>query len=176
VADGDVFHFNAQFTAALTRVKINQIQLKETKAEVDATNERVFQDRLYQIDAAIVRTMKARKTMGHQTLLAELFAQLRFPAKVSGGLLGAAQARRRGAAKARGRGAAQARRPAWRRPGASAWRRPGASAWRALLSPSCSRHPAPPQAADIAKRIDSLIERDYLERDEEEAQTYHYVA
>ena len=32
-----------------------QIQLKETNDEQKATEERVFQDRQYQIDAAIVR-------------------------------------------------------------------------------------------------------------------------
>ena len=34
---------------------ILQIQLKETNDEQKATEERVFQDRQYQIDAAIVR-------------------------------------------------------------------------------------------------------------------------
>jgi cullin-4 len=40
----------------------------------------VAQDRQYQIDAAVVRIMKMRKTLGHQSLLTELFQQLRFPA------------------------------------------------------------------------------------------------
>jgi cullin-4 len=112
VLDDDVFHFNASFTAALMRVKINQIQMKETKQEVDATNERVAQDRQYQMDAALVRIMKSRKTLTQQALLAELFAQLRFSAK----------------------------------------------------------------AADVNKRIESLIEREYMERDEGEPNTFHYVA
>jgi cullin-4 len=41
----------------------------------------VAQDREYQIDVAVVRIMKMRKTLGHQALLTELFQQLRFPAK-----------------------------------------------------------------------------------------------
>lgn len=45
------------------------------------TTERVFQDRQYQIDAAIVRTMKTRKTLSHQLLVSELYEQLKFPIK-----------------------------------------------------------------------------------------------
>jgi cullin-4 len=44
----------------------------------------VVQDRQYQMDAAIVRIMKSRKTLSHNLLISELFAQLRFPAKVRG--------------------------------------------------------------------------------------------
>ena len=67
------FIYNKEFTNALFKIKINQvfpfletrfamttlssfqIQLKETNDEQKATEERVFQDRQYQIDAAIVR-------------------------------------------------------------------------------------------------------------------------
>ena len=47
------------------------------------THERVFQDRQYQIDAAVVRIMKTRKTLTHNLLITELFDQLKFPVKVS---------------------------------------------------------------------------------------------
>lgn len=50
--------------------------------EQKATEERVFQDRQYQIDAAIVRIMKMRKTLSHNLLISELFNQLKFPVKV----------------------------------------------------------------------------------------------
>ncbi len=43
------------------------------------TNEQVLQDRFHQIDAAIVRIMKMRKTLSHNLLLTELASQLRFP-------------------------------------------------------------------------------------------------
>ena len=66
VDDGDVFAVNDDFNERLTRIKVNSIQMKETKEDNDATNERVFQDRQYQIDAAIVRVMKTRKTLSHQ--------------------------------------------------------------------------------------------------------------
>ena len=39
----------------MLKLFILQIQLKETNDEQKATEERVFQDRQYQIDAAIVR-------------------------------------------------------------------------------------------------------------------------
>lgn len=35
-----------------------------------------------QIDAAIVRIMKSRKTLSHTSVMSELFTQLRFPAEV----------------------------------------------------------------------------------------------
>jgi cullin-4 len=57
---------------------------RSQKEENEATQEEIFQERQYQIDAAIVRTMKTRKSLNYQVLLSELFSQLKFPAKVSG--------------------------------------------------------------------------------------------
>ncbi|GAO14117.1 hypothetical protein UVI_02037930 [Ustilaginoidea virens] len=68
----DTFTFNKAFTDAKYRVKINQIQLKETKEENKATYERIAQDRRFETQAAIVRIMKSRKTMGHAELVAEV--------------------------------------------------------------------------------------------------------
>ena len=51
--------------------------------EQQTTTEQVFQDRQYQVDAAIVRIMKMRKTLSHNMLIAELYNQLKFPVKVS---------------------------------------------------------------------------------------------
>lgn len=112
VGDTDRFVFNADFTNKLFRIKINQIQMKETNEEQKATEERVYQDRQYQIDAAIVRTMKMRKTLTHNLLISELYNQLKFPVK----------------------------------------------------------------PADLKKRIESLIDRDYMERDKDNANEYNYVA
>jgi cullin-4 len=112
VADGDAFSFNAAFAHSLTRLKVNHIQLSETKAEAEDTNERVASDRLYQIDAAVVRVLKARKTLEHTALMGELLSQLRFAA----------------------------------------------------------------QTADIKKRLESLIERDYISRDARDPKVYHYSA
>lgn len=51
--------------------------------EQASTTERVFQDRQYQIDAAIVRIMKMRKALSHNLLMSEVYNQLKFPVKVS---------------------------------------------------------------------------------------------
>ncbi|RNA41656.1 cullin-4A [Brachionus plicatilis] len=108
----DVFSFNHTFTHKLNRIKINQVQLKETQEENQATNEKVFQDRQYQVDAAIVRIMKMRKSLQHNLLVSEVVGQLKFSIK----------------------------------------------------------------PADIKKRIESLIERDYLARDEQNPNQYNYLA
>lgn len=112
VDETDSFVFNREFKAKLIRLKINSIQAKETKEENDATQEEIFQERQYQVDAAIVRIMKTRKQSTHQLLLAELFSQLKFPAKPS----------------------------------------------------------------DVKKRVESLIDREYLERDESDPNLYRYLA
>lgn len=112
VQDEDRFRYNPEFTNKLFRIKINQIQMKETNEEQKATEERVFQDRQYQIDAAIVRIMKMRKTLSHNLLISELYLQLKFPVK----------------------------------------------------------------PADLKKRIESLIDRDYMERDKDNPNQYNYVA
>ncbi|KAL4716905.1 hypothetical protein ACJJTC_012716 [Scirpophaga incertulas] len=98
VADDDSFAFNADFTNKLEEQK--------------ATEERVFQDRQYQIDAAVVRVMKMRKTLSHNLLISELYNQLKFPVK----------------------------------------------------------------PADLKKRIESLMDRDYMERDRDNPNQYNYVA
>merc|ERR1719192_3166570 len=112
INDGDKFQFNDQFSHPLCHIRINQVQLNETKEENKATEERVFQDRQYQIDAAIVRIMKTRKTLNHNLLLSELFDHLKFPVKPN----------------------------------------------------------------DIKKRIESLIDRDYMQRENDNLQQYKYIA
>lgn len=112
VETNDEFIFNKIFAHRQLRIKVNAIQMKETVEENAATTEKVFQERNYQIDAALVRIMKTRRTLQHPTLIREVIRHLRFSHK----------------------------------------------------------------AGDIKKRIESLIEREYLERDESNAQTYHYLA
>ncbi|ORX90832.1 Cullin-domain-containing protein, partial [Basidiobolus meristosporus CBS 931.73] len=108
----DLFAVNEEFTAPLLRIKTNAVQLEESVEDNAITTEKVFQDRQYQVDAAIVRIMKFRKTLGHTELINELLEQLKFPMK----------------------------------------------------------------ATDLKKRIESLIDRDYLERDKSDGNMYNYLA
>lgn len=77
VNDTDTFTVNMAFTHPKVKFKINQIQLKETKEENLATLEKVYEDRQYETQAAIVRIMKSRKTMSHANLVAEVIEQTR---------------------------------------------------------------------------------------------------
>ena len=113
VNDTDSFSFNDKFTDSRFRVKINQIQLKETKEENKETHQRVAADRHYETQAAIVRIMKARKKIGHNELIVEVIKATR-----SRGVL---------------------------------------------------------DQADIKKNIEKLIEKDYMER-EDDIKGYSYLA
>lgn len=113
VNDTDSFAFNEKFTDNRFRVKINQIQLKETKEENKETHQRVAADRHYETQAAIVRIMKSRKKIGHNELIVEVIKATR-----SRGVL---------------------------------------------------------DQADIKKNIEKLIEKDYMER-EDDIKGYSYLA
>jgi hypothetical protein len=72
VNKGDIFKFNSKFEDRKMRIKINQIQLKETRSENRDMHERVAADRHYETQAAIVRIMKSRKVIKHPELVAEV--------------------------------------------------------------------------------------------------------
>lgn len=73
----DEFTFNSGFSDAKMRIKINQIQQKETREENKTTHERVAADRHYETQAAIVRIMKSRKRITHAELVAEVIKATR---------------------------------------------------------------------------------------------------
>lgn len=73
----DVFSFNEDFTCNLARIKIQALASKvETEGERKHTQDKVDEERKHQIEAAIVRIMKDRKTMEHNLLIAEVTKQL----------------------------------------------------------------------------------------------------
>lgn len=77
----ETFVVNSDFNEKLFRIKITQVQLNATKEEKEQVEQEVSQDRQCQIDAAVVRIMKARKNLAHAQLMQELFTQLKFPVK-----------------------------------------------------------------------------------------------
>ncbi|KAF1989989.1 cullin-4B [Aulographum hederae CBS 113979] len=77
VSPTDSFSLNLDFQDKKIRIKINQIQLKETPQENKETHERVAQDRDFETQAAIVRIMKSRKKIGHASLVAEVIEATR---------------------------------------------------------------------------------------------------
>jgi cullin 3 len=116
IEETDTFTFNDKFRSKLFKVKVPVAPPKETDQERNTTKSRVDEDRkllyvilksyerererererrqrrekregckihfkIFRIDAAIVRIMKARKTMEHNNLIAEVTKQLssRFP-------------------------------------------------------------------------------------------------
>ncbi len=72
VNDADMFCVNLNFSDPKYRIKINQIQAKETKEENKQTHEQVVADRNLETQAAIVRIMKSRKSITHAELVSEI--------------------------------------------------------------------------------------------------------
>ncbi|KAG2422447.1 hypothetical protein HXX76_016017 [Chlamydomonas incerta] len=110
IGKADRFAFNARFTDKMRRIKIPLPPLDEKKKVM----EDVDKDRRYAIDAAIVRIMKSRKVLQHQTLVMEVIQQLQRMFK--------------------------------------------------------------PDLKLIKKRIEDLIQRDYLERDKDNPTLFKYLA
>lgn len=114
LTDESVFLFNDKFRSKLYRVKVLQVVQKETEPEREGTQKKIDEDRKHMVEAAIVRVMKARKSMEHSALIAEVTKQL-------------------------------------------------SGRFR-------------PNPLMIKKRIESLIERDYLERSAQSQKMYNYLA
>jgi cullin 1 len=72
----DKFSVNAEFSNKNRRIKIPNLVLKISDKERSDINESTMEDRKFAMDAAIVRLMKARKQMDHQSLILETSKQL----------------------------------------------------------------------------------------------------
>lgn len=77
VNDDDEFMFNDNFKNERHRIRINQIQMKETAEEQKSTEQRVFLDRELILQAAAVRVLKAKKTIKHSELITEVVDQIK---------------------------------------------------------------------------------------------------
>lgn len=72
VFEDDSFEFNAGFQSKTRNFRVPMASLDDT----GNVRKRVDEDRGQQIEACIVRVMKARKTLGHQQLVSEVLNQL----------------------------------------------------------------------------------------------------
>ena len=108
VALTDSFAVNTKFSCPMRKIRVPMASLDESH-----NPKRVEEDRTVAIEAAVVRIMKARKALSHQSLLAEVLSQLAF--------------------------------------------------FR-------------PNPKVIKRRIEALIDREYLERDPDVANSYRYLA
>ena len=110
ISSSDSFSLNENFTDRMHRIKVPMPSVDEKKKVI----EDVDKDRRYAIDAALVRVMKARKSLKHQELVLEAVHQLSRMFK--------------------------------------------------------------PDFKMIKKRIEDLIQREYIERDKDSPNIYNYVA
>lgn len=79
--DDDIFEINDELQHKQFRIKLNQLQYKDTEEEQKITEDEVFLDRNLQIDAAVVRLMKQHRELQHTDLLTKMFGVLKFPVK-----------------------------------------------------------------------------------------------
>jgi cullin-4 len=73
----DTFSVNLLFSDPKYKVKINQIQMRESKEETKTTHDKIIRDRKLETQAAIVRIMKSRKQLAHAVLVAEVIQMTR---------------------------------------------------------------------------------------------------
>jgi cullin 3 len=77
VAPTDVFQLNNEFTSSSLKVKVMTVSApKESEVAKKQAREKVDDDRRYEIEAAVMRVMKARQVLEHNNLVAEVVKQL----------------------------------------------------------------------------------------------------
>ena len=77
ITDHCLFSVNENFTSRLFKIKLASVgATKESEPEKQDTRAKVDEDRKPQIEAAIVRIMKARKVLDHNSVITEVTQQL----------------------------------------------------------------------------------------------------
>lgn len=73
---GSRYVLNHDFKSKKVRINLNMQMRMEQKAEADETHKTIEEDRMFVMQAAIVRIMKTRKVMKHVALIEEVITQL----------------------------------------------------------------------------------------------------
>ncbi|KAI8996992.1 Cullin [Pilobolus umbonatus] len=73
---GSRYLLNLDFKSKKIRINLNMQMRMEQKAETDETHKTIEEDRMFVMQAAIVRIMKTRKVMKHVALIEEVITQL----------------------------------------------------------------------------------------------------
>jgi len=74
---------NVNFRSGLKRIAINAIQNKESRKESEIIFDLVVWVRKFLIDAAIVKLLKAKRSLSYRDLVREVIGLVRFPLEVS---------------------------------------------------------------------------------------------
>ena len=72
ITKDDIFQVNLKFRSQMKRITINSIQKKESKKDSESVHQRVLADRKFFIDAAVVKTLKTKKSIRHNELVQEV--------------------------------------------------------------------------------------------------------
>ncbi|RCI03830.1 hypothetical protein CU098_007459 [Rhizopus stolonifer] len=75
----DKFSFNTEFESENVKVRVPPAVTEQATEETKDVEQKVHFNRQHQLEAAIVRIMKAKKTMDHNALVNELFTELKYP-------------------------------------------------------------------------------------------------
>ncbi len=73
-----ILSLNKAFVSKFKKVVVTRMNKKEKEEESKETEEKVMEERKYEVDAAIMKVMKARKKCSHGDLLEALRTQLKF--------------------------------------------------------------------------------------------------
>ena len=75
----DRFAVNFNFKSKFKRIQVNAAQRRESKKDSEQIHNKVISERKHILEAAIVKLMKANKTLRHTDLMTEILRLLRFP-------------------------------------------------------------------------------------------------
>lgn len=79
----DKFSYNVGFESTSVRLRIPAASFEQAAEEEKGVEEKVHINRQHQLEAAIVRIMKSKRTLSHTVLVNEIFTQLKYPVDVS---------------------------------------------------------------------------------------------